>query len=98
MIRHIRPPQKGREWGAYCQEENRHISRVDLPEGWRTGHVGRKAARGLGNGSLHVLGCGIDIPVQGKLQRDRVVPRPLVEVMESIPAMVANCLSRGGCN
>ena len=48
-----------------------------------------------GDGRLDVLGGGVDVPLQDELERDRGCPQVLVEVMESMPAIVENCFSRG---
>ena len=51
---------------------------------------------GRGDGRLHVLGGRVDVAAQVELQRDAACcPGMLVEVMESMPAMVENCFSSG---
>ena len=74
---------KGKSGGGQGQIEDRLIRRVDLPVSREAWACPGAAAGGLGNGGLDVLGRGIDVPVQGELQGDLVIPRALVEVMES---------------
>jgi len=42
-----------------------------------------------------VLGLRVDVALEGELDRDLVLPSSLVEVSESMPAMVENCFSSG---
>ena len=60
--------------GGKRERQDRRIGRVHLRVSWRIGQVLRKlAARGADRG-LHVLPGGVDIAVEGKLQRDLAQP------------------------
>jgi hypothetical protein len=71
------------------------IGGIDLLVDGRRGHPGRQQGRRLGDGGLHVLGGRVDAASQGERDGDLGTPSALVDVIESMPAIVVNCRSSG---